>query len=350
MDTSRRNRVTEGMSMVRRSCASTAGPAIALGLAAFAVARMAAQIPTAPPNATPAAAAKGSAIPRTPWGAPDLNGLWNGNTMTPLERPEKYAGKPFLTEGEAAALEKTQRETALQDPAPRDGDPGTYNQIWTDPSFKVLPDRRTSLIVDPSDGRIPYSPEGQRAQARSRARYGQGPYDSYRDLDTGERCITDGLPIYFGGYNNNYQIFQTRGSIAILHEYYHEARIVPLDGRPHDNVPQWQGDGRGHWEGDTLVIETTNFADKGQYEWQDAWRAARATTRLIERFTREGELDRVRVHLGRSFDVHAPVDRPVASEQAGSGRRDPGPDLRVRLPRRQSGDGARAEWRAGEGP
>src|ERR1700681_1657854 len=111
MDTSRRNRVTEKVSMVPRSLVSTAGPAIALGLAAFTVARMAAQVPTASPGATPAVAAKGSAIPRTPWGAPDLNGLWTGNTMTPLERPDKYANKPFLTEGEAAAQERTQRDT-----------------------------------------------------------------------------------------------------------------------------------------------------------------------------------------------------------------------------------------------
>jgi hypothetical protein len=271
--------------MVRRSFASMTGPAMALGLAVIAAAPLAAQTPATSPGA--AAAEKAGAVPRTPWGVPDLNGLWTGNTMTPLERPEKYANKPVLTEEEAVAAEKAQTETALVDRAPREGDPGTYNQIWTDPAFKVLADRRTSLVVDPPDGRIPYSAEGMKIQARAKARYGKGPYNSYVDLDTGERCITDGLPIYYGGYNNNYQIFQSPDSVAILHEYYHEARLIPLDGRPHDAVPQWQGDSRGHWEGDTLVVETTNFADKGQYEWADAWRAARATTRLVERFTRK---------------------------------------------------------------
>jgi hypothetical protein len=274
--------------MSRRSASSRAS-AIALA-AFFAVAAsigIAAQTRTSRPAAAPAAAK--TAIPRTPWGAPDLNGVWTGNTMTPLERPAKYANQPVLTEEEAAAAEKQQRETALVDRPAREGDPGTYNQIWTDPAFKVLPDRRTSLIVDPPDGKIPYSAEGRKIQDRSKERYGKGPYNSYVDLDTGERCITDGLPIYYGGYNNNYEIFQSPDSIAILHEYYHEARVIPLDGRPHDSVPQWEGDARGHWEGDTLVVETTHFADKGGYEWADAWRAARATTKLVERFTRKAD-------------------------------------------------------------
>ena len=237
---------------------------------------------------TPAAAPrKPAAIPRTPWGAPDLNGLWTGSTLTPLERPDKYANKPVFTEEEAALLEKAQQSAASVEDKPAQGDPGTYNQAWFDPAFKLLPDRRTSLIVDPPDGRIPFTPEGRRAQVRSKARYGKGTYDSYRDLDTGERCLTDGLPIYFAGYNNNYQIFQTRNSITILHEYFHESRVIPLDGSPHDNIPQWSGDSRGHWEGDTLVVETKGFADKGHYEWADAWRAARSTTRLVERFTRK---------------------------------------------------------------
>ena len=288
METSARNPLSEKIVFVPRSFVGTAGRALTLALAASAIFPIQAQTSIASPKKTSATASKGTMIPRTPWGAPDLNGVWNGNTMAPLERPDKYANKPFFTEQEAAALEKVQRDTALlEDKTAPQGDPGTYNQSWTDPAFKLLPDRRTSLIVDPTDGRIPFTPEGQRAEARSRARYGKGPYNSYLDLDTGERCITDGLPIYFGGYNNNYQIFQTPNFVAILHEYFHEARIIPLDGRPHDNIPQWEGDSRGHWEGDTLVVETTKFADKGHYEWANAWRASRGTAHVIERFTRK---------------------------------------------------------------
>jgi hypothetical protein len=271
--------------MSKKRGAGKVGCALVLALALAAVMPLEAQTPVA--RKRPVGAAKGARIPRMPWGVPDLNGLWNGNTMTPLERPEKYANQPFLSEQEAAALEKAQREAVLSEDKVPEGDPGTYNQTWMDPAFKVVPDRRTSLIVEPADGKMPFTPEGQRTEARARARYGKGPYNTYRDFDTGERCITDGLPIYFGGYNNNYQIFQTREFVAILHEYYHEARIIPLDGRPHDGISQWAGDGRGHWEGDTLVVETTQFADKGHYEWAAAWRAARSTTRLVERFTRK---------------------------------------------------------------
>ena len=230
------------------------------------------------------AAAK-KAPPMTAWGDPDLAGIWTGSTITPLERPREFAGKAFLTEQEVAALEKRALENRADRP-PVAGDPGTYNQIWFDPSSKVLPNRRTSLIVDPPDGLIPFTPEGQRAQARSRARYGKGPFNSFLDLDTGERCLTDGMPIYFAGYNNNYQIFQEPGFIVMVHELYHERRVISLDRRPHSRVRQWLGDSRGHWEGQTLVVDTINFLDKGDAEWQDAWRASRVTTHLVERFTR----------------------------------------------------------------
>jgi hypothetical protein len=232
----------------------------------------------------PQTAAKKTA-PLTAWGDPDLTGIWTGSTITPLERPKEFAGRAFLTEQEASALEKRALDDRADRPPPP-GDPGTYNQIWFDPSSKVVPNRRTSLIVDPADGRIPFTSEGQIAQTRSRGRYGKGPFNSFLDLDTGERCLTDGMPIYFGGYNNNYQIFQEPGFIVIVHELYHERRVISLDGRPHSRVRQWLGDSRGHWEGQTLVVETTNFLDKGREEWQDAWRASRATTQVVERFTR----------------------------------------------------------------
>jgi hypothetical protein len=223
--------------------------------------------------------------PRTPWGDPDLTGIWTGSTITPLERPSEFAGKEFLTEQEAADLEK-QALAGRADGPPPPGDPGTYNQIWFDPASKVVPSRRTSLIVDPRDGRIPFTAEGRAAQTRSRARYGKGPYDSFLDLDTGERCLTDGLPLYFAGYNNNYQFFQSPSSVTILHELYHEPRVIYIDGRPHANIPRWLGDSRGHWEGSTLVVDTINFLRREHAEWQDSWRASRSTTHVVERFTR----------------------------------------------------------------
>jgi hypothetical protein len=224
---------------------------------------------------------------RTPWGVPDLQGTWTGSTITPLERPREHADKPFLTREEAAELEARARSRNTTERAPAPGDPGTYNQIWFDPSSAVVPDRRTSLIVDPPDGRIPFTPEGQAHATRSSSHYGTGPRDSYVDLDTGERCLTDGMPIpYWTGYNNNYLIVQTPQHVVILAEMFHDARVIPLDGRPRTNVPQWLGESRGRWEAETLVVETTGFADKSAYWWAASWRAARPMLRMVERFTR----------------------------------------------------------------
>ena len=234
----------------------------------------------------PKSASKPGTAPRTAWGDPDLRGIWTGSSITPLERPEEFAGREFLTESEAAAIEERAARDRVDRP-PRPGDPGTYNQIWFDPASKVVPTRRTSLIVDPPDGRLPFTEEGRRHQARSSARYGVGPRDSWVDLDTGERCLTDGMPLpYWTGYNNNYQLFQSRDYVVILAEMFRDRRIIPLDGRPHGSVPQWLGDARGRWEGETLVVETTGFADKAHYWWASAWRASRPTMRLTERFTR----------------------------------------------------------------
>ena len=224
---------------------------------------------------------------RTPWGAPDLNGTWTGSTLTPLERPTEFAGKPVLTVEEAAALEARARARNAREPQAGPGDPGTYNQIWFDPSSAVVPDRRSSLIVDPPDGRLPFTPEGRTHDRKSSAHYGTGPRDGPEDLDTGERCLTDGVPIpYWSGYNNNYQIVQTPQHVMIRSEMYHNVRIIPLDNRARIGVPQWMGEPRGRWEGDTLVVETTGFADKLAYWWATGWRASRPTLRLVERFTR----------------------------------------------------------------
>jgi hypothetical protein len=225
--------------------------------------------------------------PRTSWGVPDLEGTWTGSTITPLERPAQYANKPVLTPEEAADLEARARARNEREPAVTPGDPGTYNQVWFDPSSAVVPDRRTSLIVDPPDGRLPFTPEGRALAARHSQHYGTGARDSHYDFDTGERCLTDGVPIpYWTGYNNNYQIVQTPQFLMIRGEMYHNVRVIPLDGRPRLNVPQWLGESRGRWEGDTLVVETTNFVDKSAYWWATSWRAARPTLRLVERLTR----------------------------------------------------------------
>lgn len=232
-----------------------------------------------------AASAKNANAYRTPWGDPDLQGIWTGSTITPLERPAKFAGKKFMTEAEAAQLEKEALAQQVDRP-PEAGSPGTYNQIWFDPSSKLLPDRRTSLIVDPPDGRIPFTPEGAKAEDLSRKSYGKGNYDSWLGLDTGERCLTDGPPISSGGYNNNYQIVQGPGYVTILHELYRELRIIPVDGRPASKIPNLTGNPRGHWEGDTLVVESANFPALKGARWASAWRAAGPSTRLVERFTR----------------------------------------------------------------
>jgi len=224
---------------------------------------------------------------RTPWGAPDLQGTWTGSTITPLERPREFADKAVLTKEEAGALEARARGRAATEPQAAQGDPGTYNQIWFDPSSAVVPDRRTSLIVDPPDGRIPFTSEGRAMATRASGHYGTGARDSYTDLDTGERCLTDGMPIpYWTGYNNNYVIVQTPQHVVLVAEMFHDVRVIPLDGRPVTNLPQWMGESRGRWEGDTLVVETANFADKSHYWWATSWRAARPTLRIVERFRR----------------------------------------------------------------
>ncbi len=243
---------------------------------------------------TPLAAAKVQAankawtVPRTPDGRPDLQGVWTNTTITPLERPPELAGKAYFTPQEAAEYEK--KTVATQTGDRRDG--GTeadvarsYNEFWRDRGTKVVPDLRTSLIVDPPDGRVPaLTPEAQKRVAETaammRAHATDGP--EYRNL--WERCLTRGLPMLPGPYNNDFQIVQAPGYVVILHEMIHDARIIPLDGRPHvpQSVRQWMGDGRGHWEGDTLVVETTNFSEKTNF------RGANAGMHLVERFTRVG--------------------------------------------------------------
>ena len=241
--------------------------------------------------AAQAAANDGAAVPRTAWGDPDLQGLWTSATLTPLERSARQSDRTLLTAEEAAALEQqSAQQRAASDGKSAPGTVGGYNQVWLDAGTRIIGDLRTSLIVDPPEGRIPWRPAARLASDRERARYGVGPFHSWTDLDTGERCLTDGLPnmVPIQPYNMNLRILQTPGQVAMLHEMYHELRLIPLDGRPRTGIAQWTGEARGHWEGDTLVVETVNFVDKRDAYWSTPWRAARPGLRLVERFTRVG--------------------------------------------------------------
>lgn len=237
-------------------------------------------------------------VPRTGDGQPDLQGTWANDNVTPLERPLEFHGRARLTDEELATLKARAGrlfngegdaafgdqlfQTLLSNPdkfTSSDGRTGDYNQFW-------LPERvfdhRTSLIVDPPDGRIPaLTPAAQQAladQAAARRPIAEGPED--RSLT--ERCITFGVPRVQAAYMSYYQIVQSRDSVAIVMETIHDTRIVPLDGRPHvgSRIRNWLGDSRGHWDKDTLVVDTTNFSPKSNF------RGARQNLHLVERFTR----------------------------------------------------------------
>ena len=233
-----------------------------------------------------------TAASRTAWGQPDLQGIWDFRTITPLQRPDDLAGREFLTEEEAANLEEeaVDRNERLWKQTPGrtevGGNVGTYDSFWFDRGTRTIGTRRTSLIVDPPNGKIPpLTPDGQkRADARREYRR-EHPADSWVDRSVAERCILGfnaGPPITPGGYNQNVQVFQTPEHVVLVTEMVHVARIVPLDGRPPlgQDIRQWSGDSRGHWEGDTLVVETTNFTDKTR------WRRSTENMWLVERFSR----------------------------------------------------------------
>jgi hypothetical protein len=252
--------------------------AIALGFLMPAHADGQSPKPAAPAARTPASAP--FTPPRTPWGDPDLQGQWNGQTSTPLQRPVSgpLAGKDTISEDEAETLEETNRASIDRPPTP--GDPGTYNAFWRDPGTPLT---RTSLIVDPPDGRIPaLTPEAQKREAAIAAdRKTRGPADTYEDISVWTRCISRGWNGIGSYYSSNYQIVQAPGYVVVLQELIHEARIIPLDGRPHvpGSISQWMGDSRGHWEGNTLVVDTTNFDRRTNFQ------GSRDTLHLIERYT-----------------------------------------------------------------
>jgi hypothetical protein len=253
-----------------------------------------AQAPAARPGAK--AAAPGPA-PRTPWGHPDLQGTWDYRTITPLERPQQYGDRQYYTDAEVKALEE--RAGKRMDEPPSDEQPNQAGTIhatyWTDPGRYVDDDRRTSLIIDPPDGRVPALVNAGGAAGRGgRGGGGRGGggrpggrADSWLDRSLLERCITWGIPTAMlpGLYNNNIQIVQSPDSVVIVHEMVHDARVIPLDSRPlvtgkAGSARNYLGESRGHFEGDTLVVETTNFGTKTNY------RGANVNLKLTERYRR----------------------------------------------------------------
>ena len=248
------------------------------GLVALMATPVVAQTQTAQGRAT-----KSWSVPRTPDGQPDLQGVWDFRTITPLERPDALGGKQTLSDEEAAQAEAQARADTV-DRAPRQGDPGTYNQFWFDRGTTVVGDKRTSLIVDPPDGRVPaLTPEGQKRKAfGGRRDLPAGP----EDRNVAERCIlgfNSGPPMEPRAYNNNVQIIQTPGYVVILNEMVHNARIVPTDKRAPGAIPQWNGQSRGRWEGDTLVVETAKFYGPTSFSERQG---STSDLRLVERFSR----------------------------------------------------------------
>jgi hypothetical protein len=233
----------------------------------------------------------GQSPTRTADGKPDLQGVWTNATVTPLERPPELGNQQFFTKEQAAQFAKNIVASGNSDR--RDGGAEAdvaraYNNFWRESGTKVVPTLRTSLIMDPPDGRIPaLTPEAQRkAAARAEARR-LHPADGPEDRSLQERCIlwpAAGPPMMPVGYNNNYEIVQGKGYVAVIVEMIHDVRIIPTDGSPHlpSNVRLWLGDPRGHWEGNTLVVDSTNFTDKTNF------RGSGENLHLVERFTRTG--------------------------------------------------------------
>jgi hypothetical protein len=240
---------------------------------------------------------------RTVDGQPDLQGGWANNKATPLERPKILEGRKFLNEQEVAALKKRAGElfggdgdaafgdsiyeAVLSDvkkykPTTFDTETGNYNAFWiVERDF----DNRTSLITDPDDGKLPpLTPAGEKLRAAVLEAQARGAADGPEDRPLNERCITFGMPDLLAGYNSYYRIFQTKNYVAINTERIHDSRIIPLDGRPHvgSAVKSWMGDSRGHWEGDTLVVETTNLSPQGLFI------GTSDKLKVTERFTRIG--------------------------------------------------------------
>ena len=258
-------------------------------LSALAVAAVVGLVPVAAASQS----ADSAAAPQTRWGDPDLQGVWDFRTLTPMERPDIRSGKEFLTDEEAAAFRK-QTIDALDADRRDNADKAfgfgsdierAYNQFWYDYGTALTEDKRTSLIIDPPDGKIPWTPEGRNRPGTFATAFSGMITAGPEDRALSERCIlgfNSGPPMNPSAYNNNVQLFQTPDAVVILNEMVHNPRIVPLDGQPHlsEDVRQWVGDSRGHWEGETLVVETTNFLRETNFT------GSSASLHLVERFTR----------------------------------------------------------------
>ena len=258
-------------------------------------------------------------VPRTAWGAPDLGGVWDYKTRTPLERPERFGDREFLTAEEAAEIpdnERASQQAMEERPAQRtvaippagdrpgrwldspdhpslQGQTGSYNIFWFDWGTGPVSTLRTSLIVDPPNGRMPELTLAGRERARTmgaRSSFSETVVgaESHLDFSNSDRCLMSGNagpPMLPGVYNNNMQLFQTPDHVAIMNEMMHTVRIIPIDAppAPDDGVRQYVGEGRGHWEGDTLVVETKDFNDDRTHI---TWRNTSRNRTLVERFTR----------------------------------------------------------------
>jgi hypothetical protein len=231
--------------------------------------------------------------PRTPWGDPDIEGIWTNATLTPLQRPADLASKEFFTPEEAAQFARARIEQTNADRPLPPGQVGAYNDVFFERGKGTVKSRRTSLVIDPPDGRIPaLTPTAQARVAARGKREAASPADSPEDRWLTERCILFGatVPMLPEPYNNNYRIIQSPGYVTILVEMNHDARVIPLDGRPAlpRKIQQWTGDSRGHWEGNTLVVETTNLKFNHQSRFGVTYLNGLSdeNLRIVERFTR----------------------------------------------------------------
>jgi hypothetical protein len=251
-----------------------------------------AQVPAAGVS-TSAAAGGGWTLPRTPWGDPDFQGTWTTDDFigVPIERPVELGTKRFLTDEDIAEREAQQRARAAAPPARPNPGAGTGPpDHWAEAPLRAT--RQTSFVVEPPNGRIPdATPAAKlRAAPRDTGSFGGGPFNTFTDFTNFERCISRGVvgSMLPRPYGNGLDIVQAPGVVAIRHEMIHETRIIPVDSRPHVGpaIRQYIGDSRGRWEGDTLVVETTNFTDQMSIGFNGNGLRHSDAMRLVERFRR----------------------------------------------------------------